>query len=174
MKRHFWLILALVSLLGMIIVPGMVHSAEIYVPLSKPLLNIPSLVLAIHPVANMASNPLQILALAPKLYAGAAPVPTIARPIAATVLPAIAVPTVARHGALATLVDMNTTNGGDNVPSQDKITAQFDGTKQPAPTPADPPKKSSDRKDLKNPKSKASHLTLPEWDLEQEIGLSNF
>ena len=36
MKRHFWLILALISILGMIIMPGMAHSQQIRVPMTVP------------------------------------------------------------------------------------------------------------------------------------------
>ena len=79
MKRNFWLILAALSLLGMIIMPSTAHSAVIAVPTTLPTINGSRITLPNYPIPLASINRPQIQLIAPRLQASLVPavVPTI-------------------------------------------------------------------------------------------------
>lgn len=87
MKRNFWLILAVLALLGMIIMPTTAHSAVIAVPTELPNINIPRLVLPNYPIPMGSLKLTQVQLSAPQLQASLIPavVPTVVEvaPVAA-------------------------------------------------------------------------------------------
>ena len=89
MKRNFWLILAVLSLLGMIIMPGTAHSAVIAVPATLPTISSPRITLPNYPVPLMGIRQLQGQLSAPRLRASLVPV---SAPAVMAVAPAVMMP----------------------------------------------------------------------------------
>jgi hypothetical protein len=93
MKKNLWLILAVLSLLGMIIMPSMAHSAVIEIPNARPASDVFRVTLPINPVPRVSLQALQIQPGAMRLQASLVPtvVPTV-MPVSPVVLaPAAAV-----------------------------------------------------------------------------------
>ena len=160
MKRHCWLILALLALLGMIFVPGQAHSA--------PAVSLPGVSIRISPVTlvrlpvrpipgpTVAGKP-QIRLPSPQMPV--TPVPTFETRVVVVAAAArpVAFETAARKaGVLGTARKMFEGPAGGLQASLDKA---FDNT---GPTEAPP---------VKVPREESSRITLPESDLEEEIGI---
>jgi hypothetical protein len=190
MKKNFWLILAVLSLLGMIIMPGTAHSAPIALPAINPsrviLPNYPLPRVTIHqPRIQLPMPQLQpsliptslpsVIAVAPAVLAPivTAEAPAVAAPgaplisapqsaIPASRIEGISVPAKARKGVGGILSRLNSQKGAR------ELTALFDGAQQktePVAVPAEPVQSAP-----ADPFEDNS-LTLPESDLAEEIGL---
>ncbi|MCX5796710.1 MAG: hypothetical protein NTY77_14545 [Elusimicrobia bacterium] len=90
MKRNFWLILAVLSLLGMIIMPGTAHSAVIAVPTALPTIDVPRIAFPNYPLPLVSIRQPQIQLVAPQLRISLVPtvVPTVIPTVVPTVLAA--------------------------------------------------------------------------------------
>lgn len=197
MKRHFWLILAVISLLGMIIMPKMAHSQQIRIPMTVPGISIPRVVLPTYPMPTVAINQPRIQLPAPRLNAGiavynlqaqvpAAPttlvavvkvVPVAAVAAAPAAVPASVIPLTDKRASEALRKLYEATKRKGKTPSPADISTLFDGAVQaePIPVPVDVPPQGNDQgKAPEKTEPGDSRLTLPEWDLEQEIGIGAY
>jgi hypothetical protein len=91
MKNNFWLILAVLSLLGMLIMPGTAHSAVIAVPTALPISAPSRIVLPNYPLPRVSIHQPRIQLPTPQLQPGLIPV---SLPSVAAVAPAVLVPVV--------------------------------------------------------------------------------
>jgi hypothetical protein len=195
MRRHFWLILAIVSLLGMIIMPGMAKSAVIGIPLDLPTIDVPRFVLPNCPLSPASLSgprtgltaPQLQLELSPALLSApqVATVNLVANPAAAapaliavpkdiilaSKIEGIAVDHNNEKGARSTLLSTMKENKEGRLSSPAKLAALFDGTgkAEPAPMQVAPPP-ASQEEDMEAD-AEGVHLTLPESDLAEEIGI---
>ncbi|MDD5627431.1 MAG: hypothetical protein PHU21_00085 [Elusimicrobia bacterium] len=190
MKRNLWLILAVLSLLGMIIMPGTAHSAVIAVPTALPNLNSPRIAFPNYPLPLVSIKAPQIqlatLQLRPILTAAPAPVvmaaapavvlPADSRKSPAVIAPKSAIPASRIEGVAASrkagkgaggILARMAENKEGGLPSAQKIAALFDGAQQeePAAVPAGPAQAAPAEP------TEDTSLTLPESDLAEEIGL---
>ena len=189
MKKHLWLLLAAVSLLGMIIMPCLANSAVLVSPIALPSVIAPKITLPSYPgMPETLSRPAVRLPT-PQFNVGTIPsaaVPALAAPMAAAqavqaqpaaaaAVPAPAIAVRPVFSASAALTRMSAPNNDANrPPSAAKIAALFDGAAKPEPAPVPvqaEPEQSSEPVTVNAADSEDSRLTLPEWDLEQEIGI---
>lgn len=79
MKRNLWLILAVLSLLGMIIMPGTAHSAVVAFPTALPTRNSPRIAFPNYPLPLVSIGTPKIQLVAPQLHVSLVPavVPTV-------------------------------------------------------------------------------------------------
>ena len=169
MKKNFWLILAIASLLGMIIMPGMANSAVISVPVSLPGIGATPIALPHYPTTSAAGNLPLIQIPAPVLQVLARLLPPVVTQAPAPIAAPMAVNPEAAHSAVAILHKMAET-GRDksrSAPGQ-AAAALFDSAAQSAPAPV----QATDT-DKPAAQSADSRPTLPEWDLEQELGIGH-
>lgn len=172
MKSHPWLALAALSLLGMTVVPS-AHSSVISVPIrSTPNVIVPVLpsikvpLITIRPGVQLPS-PVSPLPLTPRvMLAQDKPSIPLLQGQSKVILPGLFNPT-----SPIKLPKKMTGNGQAAL-----LSALFDGTKgqQPVAVPAEKPKeeKPQETRPLPlTPEKGNSRLTLPEWDLAQEIGI---
>ena len=89
MKRNFWLILAVLSLLGMIIMPSTAHSAVIAVPTALPPIDVPRITLPSYPISMMSLQQPQVRLIAPQLRVSLVPavVPTVVAAAPVVIVP---------------------------------------------------------------------------------------
>ncbi|MBI5240916.1 MAG: hypothetical protein HY926_10625 [Elusimicrobia bacterium] len=186
MKKHFWLILAVLSLLGMLIMPGTAHSAPVTVPTALPHISSSRLILPNYPIPQVTIRQPLIQLPMPKLQPSLIPVslpsvaavtPIVLAPAVMSEAPAVAVPVSAipssriegisagrkaRKGAGGILSRLGNEKG------ERKLAALFDGAQQkeePAAVPVGP------TQGAPADSYEDNSLTLPESDLAEEIGL---
>jgi len=103
MKKHFWLILAVLSLLGMFIMPSTAHSAVIAVPTTLRSGNVSGIVLPNYPVPMVTIRQplirLPMPQLQPSLIPVSLPSAVAAAPMVLAPAFAVAAPAVAAPGA---------------------------------------------------------------------------
>jgi|GEM_PF-6807932 len=197
MKRNFWLILAVLSLLGMIIMPSTAHSAVIAVPTALPPIDVPRIALPSYPISMMSLKQLQVQLITPQLRVSLVPavVPTVVAAAPVVIVPVAMAPVMdapkypmvfvaqsaiphsriegisagrkAPKSAGATLSRMTEDNKGSRLPAPARITALFDGTEEPEPSAV--PVGSAQTAPANA--SEDTSMTLPESDLAEEIGL---
>jgi len=196
MKRNFWLILAVLALLGMLIMPGTAHSAELLAPKSLPTISAPRVILPNYPVPmgqlSLSGVRLTVPTLPASLITAAVPAPAVAEsaPVILSRNPAddgISAPVIispqsvipssriegiaagrkVRKGITSRIGKAIAGLGADNKEKAQKLTALFDGAAQAEPAAVPAAPVTASPEDV----SEDTSLTLPESDLADEIGL---
>ena len=196
MKKHFWLILAVLALLGMVIMPGMANSAVLSAPISLPGNSLTRIGLPNYPLGQLGSSQPRIQLPAPQLQASLVPVvqPSLSEaklsvsvaaipmvPVPVTIasprsalpaskiagISAVRQPSGSGQGARSVLARMSE----GRLPSSVRITALFDGAARPERTPVVVQPVSEPEPEQFTASESEEPLTLPESDLMQEIGL---
>lgn len=178
--RHFKLALAAMSILAQ--APS-AHAFTAILPrvtpgiMSQPTIRIPGLFNPNSPIK--APSPLTPLSVAPQfILAPAAPSLVISLPVAAAVAtPVIAPAPIINQGqSKVILPGLFNPKSPIKLPGSNKkalnLNALFDGAKDSQPTPVPVGEHKEEPAELPAATEKSdSHLTLPEWDLAQEIGI---
>jgi len=201
MKKHFWLILAVVSLLGMLILPTMANSAVIGAPVALPGVSLPRIALPNFPLSPVTisgprvelSNPLLQPSLAPislpgpvpstqKLMTAAVALPAVpaltARVPMTAAVPKAAIPTSRIQGlavepkAARKILGRMAVSKGLRLAAPEKLAALFDGAAQTEPAPV--PVQAAQAEPTATTDEGDSRLTLPESDLLNEIGVGGY
>lgn len=173
--RHFWLALGAMSLMAQ--VPS-AHAFTASFPVratpgigitSLPIVKIP--VISIRPGTNL--NPVTTLGAAPLVLA---PAPAVIVPLITPVITPVIIPVVnpISKVILPGLFNPNSPIKLPGKPGSQKqalrLNALFDGAAKPQPE-AVPVDEVKEEPQQPAGESGESHLTLPEWDLAQEIGI---
>jgi len=194
MKKHFWLILAVLSLLGMLIMPGTAHSAPVTAPIALPTLNPSRAILPNYPLPRVNIHQPGIQLPMPQLQPSLIPTslpslvavaPVVLAPAIQSAAPAVVAPG-APHISLPKSAIPSSRIEGISAPAKARkgvggilfrlngqkgareLTVLFDGAQQktePVAVPAEPVQSAPADSYEDN------SLTLPESDLAEEIGL---
>ena len=162
MKKHFWLILAVLSLLGMLIMPGTAHSAPVTAPIALPTLNPSRAILPNYPLPRVNIHQPGIQLPMPQLQPSLIHISLPKSAIPSSRIEGISAPAKARKGVGGILFRLNGQKGAR------ELTVLFDGAQQktePVAVPAEPVQSAPADSYEDN------SLTLPESDLAEEIGL---
>ncbi len=183
MKRNFWLVLAVLAIVAMVFVPRRAYSMELETRLLPGVPSIPALptpscpvVPAINPdwrtpqLPTFPSRDIRVPAEPLQLPSRRIPGPVL--PIPVVVAPA-RLPATARPKGVLVMADALATSAASaqNAQASVKLAAAFDGTRASASTRSDEAVIVVPQQKRRRVTRSEGRLTLPESDLESEIGI---